>query len=180
MDNKKSIVAVLVILIFVLVGVLALKSFYEPVSNPSLLFSPSPSLADSVAEQNARDEQRIKDIAYLSEQIESYNNNNLGGLIFVASEWQKISDGNSPIFNELKNYGYMEKPLNDPLGDKYYYGYRAAQSSYELSVFLENKNNSKCEMLEDQCFYIVKKEMAPRPTNSFEEDFFENESEVVN
>jgi hypothetical protein len=161
MDNKKSIAAVLVILIFVLVGVLALKSFYEPASQPGLFNSSATSLVNSVAEQDIRDEQRIKDIAYLSKQIEAYTNTELGGLIFVAVEEQNISDENSPIFLTLKNYGYLDKVLQDPQADKYHYSYRTEGSAYELRAVLENKNSGKCEIKGGLCLYLVKKEIVP-------------------
>jgi hypothetical protein len=175
MDTKKILIAILVILTFLLVGVLALKSFYGTAPVPTT--SPLSSLSDSVAEQNARDDQRINDISLLNEKIFA-SNTRFGGFAFVAGEWENISSEEHPLVLELINNGFMEKPLKDPLPGKYY-SYRSDGYTYELRAILENRNSGKCEVLEDQCFYIVKKEMVPAFTEDASSEGFGYEDDLL-
>jgi hypothetical protein len=157
MDNKKSVVAVLVILTFLLVGVLALKSFVG--SKPAVNNSPSnfPVQDIVLSPEDTRDEQRIKDLIILSEKID-INNADRGNYAFVANDWQNISDEESGIFRELQETGNLENPLKDPSQDKYY-SYWSDGNAYELRATLENKNSGKCEMSGELCIYKIRKEL---------------------
>lgn len=168
MDIKKGIVAVLIILISVISGVLSWRIFSGP---PNLRISSSPLLSIAVednSEQDARDDQRIKDLLSLSEKIYA-SNIKLGGYAFAAGEWQNISVEENPLVLELKNNGFLDAALNDPMPDKYY-SYRSDGYTYELRAVLENRNSGKCEISGGLCLYTIEKEMAPMPAedNSLE------------
>lgn len=168
MDIKEGVIAVLIISIIGISGSLSWKIFSGPTT---LRISSSPSLSIAVdynAEQNARDDQRIKDILLLNEKIFA-SNTKLGGYAFVAGDWQNISVEDNPLVLELENNGYLDKALQDPLPGNYY-SYRSDGFTYELRAVLENRDSGKCEVLEGQCFYTVKREMAPPPVedNSLE------------
>ncbi|MFA6097480.1 MAG: hypothetical protein WC788_07685 [Candidatus Paceibacterota bacterium] len=161
MDIKKGVIAVLIISIISISGNLSWRIFSGPTTLRLSSSSPLLLIIDDSLEQNARDDQRVRDILLLSEKIFA-SNTKLGGYAFVASEWQNISVEENPLVLELENNGYIEMALKDPQPDKYY-SYRSDGYTYELRAVLENKNSGKCEVLEDQCFYTVKKEMISPP-----------------
>jgi len=157
MDNKKIIMAVLVILVFILAGVLAWKSFFglAPGGVSSALVSPVQNIV--LSPEDTRDEQRIKDLLILSEKID-INNTDRGNYAFIANEWQNISDEKSGIFRELQDTGNLENPLKDPSPDKYY-SYWSDGNAYELRAILENKNSDKCELSGELCIYKIRKDL---------------------
>ncbi len=167
MDIKKIAVIISAILIFSVGGYFIWKSFSG--SGSSSAPFPSPTPGGSISPEDARDDQRIKDILYLSGIIDIYNLDH-DGHVFIAKEGQKISDEGSAVFRELKDSGYLDKALKDPVPDKYYYGYYSDGHTYELTAVLENKSSGKCEIFGDLCVYKISKKDIPFFDDGYQDD----------
>ena len=167
MDIKKGVIALLFISIVGISGNLSWRILSGP-TTLQMSSSPQLILVDDSAGQNARDEQRIRDILLLNEKIYA-SNIEFGGYAFVADDWQNISVDENPLVLELKNNGYLDKALQDPVPGNYY-SYRSDGYTYELRAVLENASSGMCEISEGLCLYTIKREMVPPPAedNSLE------------
>jgi len=151
MDTKKTAIIILIILILIIGGYFIWNNYFSLSSDV-----PATTPENQISQEDARDNQRMRDLLYLSEMIDIYAEVH-NGQPMVASDWEKISDEESNVFKMLKADNYLEKPLKDPSPDKYY-GYRSDGSVYELSAALENKASGKCEISGDLCLYKIQKE----------------------
>ncbi len=174
MDIKRIFIIISFVLFFAVGGYFIWKSFSGSAVAPG--FFPSPVPADNISPEDARDDQRISDILYLSEIIDNYNFDHKGN-IFITDKGQKISDEGSAIFRELKDNGYLSKALKDPLPDKYYYGYYSDAYMYALTAVLENKNSGKCEIIGDLCIYKVTKEADPFLSENYSDNTYDFKDE---
>lgn len=128
----------------------------KPEAFPKLSPTPTPMADKKVSAEDNRDNDRINDIMAISLALEQYANNH-GGQYPQTVSAEKISDETSNVFQILKAGGYFLQLINDPLPDKFYYGYNSDGQSYEITAVLENQSGGRCVIEGNYCLYKFKK-----------------------
>ncbi len=169
-----AVVILTVIIVIAIGGYFVWKKYY-PIKPAASLVSKISS-NDFEKERDNRDNQRINDISSLSQILENYFKDN--GQYPVAITSEKISDESVKSFQSLKANNFLSNPLQDPLPDKYYYGYKADGKNYELTAVLENQKDLRCILKENLCIYSVYRSAA-NISNQPEKQFYINKTERI-
>jgi len=137
---------------------------------------------EEAVKRTNRDNRRIADLNIIGRALVDYardNNNQYP----KTNGTEKISNENSLSFKTLKDGGYLGQLYQDPIPDKYYYGYKSDGLRFDLTAVLEDKSDSRCSIKGNFCIYKFTSEEAAMILNTlldgggfyhdYNEEFFE-------